>query len=832
MRKLSLQISIYLILFSTICYGQVTVTYPTNRIVFQRDNSNQASVVVAGYFAGCADRIEARFVPREIGQGTAAPTGGGWATVQENPRSGNFYGSMSVTGGWYKLEVRIIVDNAVTFTSTVERVGVGEVFVVAGQSNATGGDNNANGPGATDDRVSSVNFQNYNGANSPAIAPYSDIKLPCPEFVHLDDITKTAPFGNYAWCWGAFGDSLVKKLQVPVMIFNAGWSSTGVRNWKESIPGNSLTVSDFGFQFPAGLPFGHMRITLNNYIAQLGVRAILWHQGETDNMVSRTRENYLSDIREVIKATRDLSGKDNLAWVVSRATRFNVDGATRTWQPVIDAQNDVMGLGSHGNDLNYKMANVFPGPETDDFYDLNYRNADQVHFTGNGLLHLAGWWNKKLDDDFFKNSTPYPALPPTNISISRTETASVILQAPSGAQTYNWLSGNDCNTSLSNSQQWTIGSGDYELKTTDAFNNVVFSPKIRVPNSISPASIARNLDLSQQIITNNVNNLLINDCRILAQITPAANSSIITETITAKAYIDGSVQSFQNSPYVQRHFDIQLNPANDNPAAKVTLYFSQADFDAFNLVSSIDIPSNPTDQTGKNNLRVIQIGGTSSGNSATQSSYSGSRTQITPSSVVWNTTLNSWEVSFDMTSAGGFFVGTNSTPLPVTLTYFRGNSDGSAAQLAWETSEETNSAYFELERSSDAIHFQSIAKQLAAGNSATTEQYNYQDISLSAGIYYYRLKQVDLDDSYQYSRVISVKISDKLSVRIFPNPVSDQMNIQSEIEINSVEIINSLGVKLQSNAVNKNSLQLDMSKFPSGLYIIRVNNETFKIVKK
>lgn len=831
MRRLSLQIFIYLILLSAVCSGQVTVTYPANRIVFQRDNSNQASVVIAGYFAGCADRIEARFVPREAGQGVAAPIGGGWATVQENPRSGNFYGAMTVTGGWYKLEVRVIVDNAMTFASSVERVGVGEVFVVAGQSNATGGDGNTNGPGATDDRVSSVNFQNYNAANSPSIAPYSAIQLPCPEFVHLDDLTKTAPFGNYAWCWGAFGDSLVKKTQVPVMIFNAGWSSTGVRNWKQSIPGNALTVSDFGFQFPAGLPFGHIRITLNNYISQLGVRAILWHQGETDNMVNRTREDYLSDIRDVIKATRDLSGKDNLAWVVSRVSRFNVNGSTRIWQPVIDAQNDVIGLGSHGDDLNYKMSNVFAGPETDNFYDINYRNADQVHFTGNGLLHLAGWWAEKMNTDFFKNSTPYPATPPPNISVSRTETASVVFQAPSGMKTYDWLSSNNCNTSISSSQQWTIADGDYQLKTTDSHNNVVLSARIRVPLLSIPGSIAGNLDMTQQIIANNVNNLLINDCRILAKITPAANSSIINEMVTARAYIDGSVQSYQNSPYVQRHFDFKLNTVNNNPAARVTLYFSQSDFDAFNAVSGIKIPGNSADISGKNNLRIIQFTGTSSGNSASQASYNGGRTQITPTSVIWNAVLNSWEVSFDMTSTGGFFLGTANTALPVTLTYFKGSAEGSLAALEWETSAETNSDYFELERSTDAIHFQTITRQSAAENSVTSQRYKYQDISLPAGIYYYRLKQVDLDDSYHYSRVISVKISDKSSIRIFPNPVYDQLTVQSEIEINSVEIINSSGAKLQSNLVNKNSLQLDMRKFPSGLYIIKVNNETFKVVK-
>ena len=194
----------------------------------------------------------------------------------------------------------------------------------------------------------------------------------------------------------------------------------------------------------------------------------------------------------------------------------------------------------------------------------------------------------------------------------------------------------------------------HRLKATDTFDNVVLSPIIRVPSSISPASIAGNQDVSQKIITNTANNLLVNDCRILGKITPAANSTMISQTLTAKTFVDGTVQTYQNAPYVQRHFDMQLNAASNNPAGIVTLLFRQSDFDAFNQVSNTDIPSNPTDQNGKNNLRVFQLSGTSTGNTGTQNSYTGSRTQITPSSIVWNTTLNSWEVSFNMTSTGGF----------------------------------------------------------------------------------------------------------------------------------------------------------------------------------
>ena len=59
------------------------------------------------------------------------------------------------------------------------------------------------------------------------------------------------------------------------MIFNTGWPATRVVNWKQSIPVDGITTAWFGSNYPAGLPFGHLRIALNNYIAKLGVRTVL-----------------------------------------------------------------------------------------------------------------------------------------------------------------------------------------------------------------------------------------------------------------------------------------------------------------------------------------------------------------------------------------------------------------------------------------------------------------------------------------------------------------------------------------------------------------------------
>lgn len=473
------------------------VTFPTSRAVFQRNNSNQATLYIGGYFDECLDQIEARVIPRVAGQGTATA----WTVIQSNPVGGQFYGFMTVTGGWYQLDVRGVRNGSQVALSTVDRVGIGEVFLVAGQSNVTGGDGLPNGPSATDDRVSSVNFQNLN-PNNNTVPPYSNVQLPCPEFVHLDDFVKTAPFGNYAWCWGKFGDLIAQRLNVPVLIFNAGWSGTSMYNWVETIDPNFTTFGIFGNMYPTGLPFGHLRLALNNYIAQQGYRAVLWQQGENDNFTENNRENYRSGLRSIIISSRSLSGKSELSWVVARTSRMTKDGVSRIWQPVIDAQNDVIGV--TGNDPNLVLPKIFPGPETDPLEGPALRTSDNIHFTGNGLIVLAQAWDASLGSAFFANSNPYPPTPPPAVTIQCGPGGNQLtFQGPGGWNAYRRLPENDCNQTLNTNQNWTASTGKYRLKVIDNFQNVVLSPKLNVPLSTAanvstsaPAAVSQGSNLT------------------------------------------------------------------------------------------------------------------------------------------------------------------------------------------------------------------------------------------------------------------------------------------------------------------------------------------------
>jgi Carbohydrate esterase, sialic acid-specific acetylesterase len=476
---LSLNITI-LCFISTFISAQINISYPTSRAVFQRNNSNQSPIYIAGNYTTFADKIEARAVARPMtpAQGTTT----NWTTIQSNPSNGYYFGTLNVSGGWYDLEVRYWIGTTLLGSATLQRVGVGEVFLIGGQSNATGDGQLKNqgnyGPMANDDRVSVVNYT----VNYPT--NYGGINLPRAEFSRLDSTFNISPFGVSAWCWGALGDTLTKRLNVPVAFFNGGWSGTGSNAWRESA--NDSTATPFNFyMMPRGMPYGNFRAALHFYIAQFGVRAVLWHQGETDNVQEVDRNTYGNNLKTVITKSREHSGKSNLAWVVSKATRFKGFQITnsRTWQPVIDAQNDVIGI--NGNAQPNYTTQVFEGPTTDGLVGPNVRTSDSIHFVGNGHRILASVWNQRLNSAFFTNSTPYLPTPPPNLMSDCNGVSSLLVTISNSYLSPKWNNNFNADNTLSTSFSYSASSGSYRVKVKDSNQNILISPQISIPNNFS-----------------------------------------------------------------------------------------------------------------------------------------------------------------------------------------------------------------------------------------------------------------------------------------------------------------------------------------------------------
>jgi hypothetical protein len=170
-----------------------------------------------------------------------------------------------------------------------------------------------------------------------------------------------------------------------------------------------------------------------------------------------------------------------------------------------------------------------------------------------------------------------------------------------------------------------------------------------------------------------------------------------------------------------------------------------------------------------------------------------------------------------------------SNSLPVNLISFTATATGTSAALNWSTSQEVNSSYFEIERSSDGISYTTIGKVKASGNSSLRLDYNFTDNATLAGSNFYRLKQVDIDGKIQYSQVRLVKFDQSEFVVVYPNPSINEAKIKFSGNnwINKPALINVLTIdgKLaaQKRIGRLNQVEtIDVTKFATGSYIIQI----------
>ncbi len=354
-----------------IAVGQFSIATPSNRVVYQRTAQNDAAVPIAGSCPPQTTRIEAQAVPIGSGQGTATT----WQTVDSNPQNGFFQGALTLRGGWYRLEVRAWAGNDQLASGSVDRLGVGEVFIVAGQSNAAGGFQPT--PGAADDRVSVVDYgdSDLTESNFPLM------------FSHADAGRRVGPY-NPLYIWGMLGDRLAQRLNVPILFYGAAYGGANSNVWRISANGQNPGGQPGSLLFP----YRCIGAALEHYVRRTGIRGILWHQGESDNGY-QNEQTYFDNVKTVINQSRQQSGLARLPWMVSQVSFIN-----NTTDPnIINAQNRLI----------RDVDQVFAGPATDDLTGPDNR-FDGLHFGGQGLNRLTDRWDQSLGNTFFNLSVPNP----------------------------------------------------------------------------------------------------------------------------------------------------------------------------------------------------------------------------------------------------------------------------------------------------------------------------------------------------------------------------------------------------------------------------------------
>ncbi|WP_240625509.1 sialate O-acetylesterase [Spirosoma pollinicola] len=347
-------------------FAQLTVTSPVPRMVFQRDLDNQATILVTGMAPPAATSIEARVVPLAIGQGSVSS----WTTLNRINGSTTFRGTITAQAGWYRLDVRAKTGTTLIAQTQVNRVGIGEVFIVAGQSNAAGGFQRP--PNSVEDRVMTLDFRQDS---------LSEQLLP----LRFSNTSYGANIGpsQPPHIWGPLGDKLVQRLNVPVLFLGAALGGTTSSEWQQSAAGNIGTSVNLAV-------YRRLGVVLLHYALRTGVRAVLWHQGEGD--ISSTTQQYFNNVKYVIEKSRQQVGNRPLPWVVSRVSY--TQGQTNPL--VIAAQNQLIS----------NVPNVFAGPATDFLTGYDNRGGDDVHFRGAGFFRFIDTWDQSLTTAFFQQAPP------------------------------------------------------------------------------------------------------------------------------------------------------------------------------------------------------------------------------------------------------------------------------------------------------------------------------------------------------------------------------------------------------------------------------------------
>jgi hypothetical protein len=372
--------------------AQVTLSIdaPASRLVFQRGLDNQAGITVQGRCAWPGAAIEVRTVDLLSGKS------GNWAAVGQVMPDFQYRGRVTFPAGWYRLEVRALTlpgtsdapgtPGRVAATASVDRVGVGEVFIVAGHSVAHGGQINL--PGADDDRVNTIALpeggmearRQYRLTGDPRF-------LPEVAGQHFGSGVLPAPAGNGTYFWAAFGEHVAREQQVPVLLLNAAFGGTSLEHWAKSARGESF---DHPFVNSAiRMPYIRLEHALTKYAAITGLRAILSDQGQND-WPERDEGKILTNYQAwIAQARRDARAPD-LAVIINRQSPPDGFGQIRRVQERMIAE----------------YPHCYSGPDYDTMEAAD--TVDKVHLSESGERKAARFWADALTPAFFQTAIPLP----------------------------------------------------------------------------------------------------------------------------------------------------------------------------------------------------------------------------------------------------------------------------------------------------------------------------------------------------------------------------------------------------------------------------------------
>ncbi len=176
--------------------------------------------------------------------------------------------------------------------------------------------------------------------------------------------------------------------------------------------------------------------------------------------------------------------------------------------------------------------------------------------------------------------------------------------------------------------------------------------------------------------------------------------------------------------------------------------------------------------------------------------------------------------------------------LPVKWADFKVRSLKEGNQLDWATYTEVNNERFDIEKSVEGMNdFRKIGSIDGVGNSTRISRYEFLDREISTGTSYYRIKQVDFDEKFEYSEIVLVKNEIETEISIYPNPADGFIivNSVSGIDIDQqFQVYDAMGrlMNLETSKENDYAVRLNTSSLESGIYFIKLSSGNIRKVIK
>lgn len=381
--------------------GTISITNPTTYKVFQRNGSNQANIALNGTYTTSPTAIEARW------------NGGSWTTIDASPSGGTYSATLSnQTGGQGTLEVRF--SNAITITASKSYIGVGDIYVIAGDSNASG---------------DGANLQTYSHATLKAAMfknndSWAELDDPTDSstgqniFRASYDSAVTDGSTNKGSIWPLLATKIMADQNVPVAFIPAArWASTvsgaaptlnNTANWRRYDLSPSASSNLYGdmwtkiFNAGGGTQYGV-------------VKGVIFHEGINDfNIISDgQRANYKTQLNTFV---------DNIMTNFGVKTMFSLPGDC---DPVLYACDIVDGFDNVREVIKEvwnENANMAPGAV---FYDIDKTSpmGDGVHFEDNASLQTVTdrLWLALRDEYYATTDARGPQLTTAQYNAAKTD---------------------------------------------------------------------------------------------------------------------------------------------------------------------------------------------------------------------------------------------------------------------------------------------------------------------------------------------------------------------------------------------------------------------------